>query len=192
MPELPLPLRRMVERSSIAVTVADATLPDHPMVAVNHAFTRLTGYTADEALGRNCRFLQGPGTDPEVRARLGRALAEARPVLAIVQNYTRDGLPFDNLLIVRSIVDGDRRPRFLVGCQYRQAQSADSRALAAHLGDEDALYCAFQSSMAEARAVVDRSQRLGAALLFARTSLHLKRAGAGQAILRVGGEAAHV
>ena len=52
-----------LERTRMPMVVTDPRLPDNPIVLANHAFLDLTGYTADEVVGRNCRFLQGAGTD---------------------------------------------------------------------------------------------------------------------------------
>ena len=55
------------------ITIADARLPDQPLIYINAGFERLTGYPVAEVLGRNCRFLQGPGTDPATVATLREA-----------------------------------------------------------------------------------------------------------------------
>ena len=60
------------------ITIADPNLPDTPIVYVNEAFCRITGYAREEVIGRNCRFLQGPDTDPAVVDRLRTALEQAR------------------------------------------------------------------------------------------------------------------
>ncbi|MFL5257423.1 MAG: PAS domain-containing protein, partial [Rhodopila sp.] len=60
------------------MALADTNLPDCPLVYVNPAFCDLTGYTSEEAVGRNCRFLQGPETDPATIARARHALAAHR------------------------------------------------------------------------------------------------------------------
>jgi PAS domain S-box-containing protein len=60
------------------ITVADPSLPDCPLVFINPAFSRITGYPAEEVLGRNCRFLQGQGTEKEAVRSLRRAIAEQK------------------------------------------------------------------------------------------------------------------
>jgi diguanylate cyclase (GGDEF)-like protein/PAS domain S-box-containing protein len=61
------------------------------IVYVNEAFTRLTGYTAEEALGKTPRILQGPGTDPDARQRIHDALARGQPVRVEILNYSKTG-----------------------------------------------------------------------------------------------------
>ena len=74
---------RAVIATDITFTITDPRQPDNPLVWVNPSFTRVTGYEADEAIGRNCRFLQGPATDPaavaEIRAGLAGAADGHRP-----------------------------------------------------------------------------------------------------------------
>ncbi|MUV57955.1 PAS domain-containing protein, partial [Halogeometricum sp. CBA1124] len=65
---------RAMDEAPVGITIADASLPDDPLVYVNDAFESLTGYDESEALGRNCRYLQGPGTDAEPVAELRRAV----------------------------------------------------------------------------------------------------------------------
>ncbi|RUA22478.1 PAS domain-containing protein [Billgrantia gudaonensis] len=69
-------LKRSVEASVNGVTIADMRQPDIPLIYVNGAFERITGYSRDEVLGRNCRFLQGSDTDEQALAELRQALAE--------------------------------------------------------------------------------------------------------------------
>ncbi|MDY3560118.1 PAS domain S-box protein [Gemmata sp. JC673] len=87
------------------VAIADATRPDHPLVYVNPGFERITGYPAAEALGRNCRFLQGKGTDPSAVAAVRAALRDGRPALVELLNYRKDGKPFWNALTVAPVRD---------------------------------------------------------------------------------------
>jgi PAS domain S-box-containing protein len=91
-------LRAAVETSPVCVSVASLALPDQPLVFVNPAFTRLTGFGCDEALGRNARFLQGPDTEPPARQAMRDAIAAGRPVEVCLTNRRRDGTLFRNRL----------------------------------------------------------------------------------------------
>ncbi|MEZ3143365.1 PAS domain-containing protein [Halobaculum sp. MBLA0143] len=93
-------MSRAVEAAAQGITVADARRPDEPLVYANEAFERLTGYDRQGVLGRNCRFLQGEGTDPETVARLRQAIDDERPVSVELLNYRKDGTPFWNRLDV--------------------------------------------------------------------------------------------
>ena len=65
-----------IERMPLSMVVTNPRLDDNPIVYVNRAFEKLTGYASDAAVGRNCRFLQGPETDKAVVKKLSRAIAE--------------------------------------------------------------------------------------------------------------------
>ncbi len=81
-----------------AVTIVDLQAPDQPLVFVNPAFCRLTGYAASHALGRNCRFLQHPDADPQALALLRQAIQDRQPLRTVLRNQRRDGSSFWNVL----------------------------------------------------------------------------------------------
>jgi PAS domain S-box-containing protein len=116
---------------STGVTVSDPTRPDNPLVYVNDHFVRMTGYDRHEALGRNCRFLQGPDTDPEPVGELRRAVEAGRPAFVELKNYHRDGAAFWNQLQVLPVHDDDGDLRYFLGIQRdvterrRRADRAD-------------------------------------------------------------------
>lgn len=83
--------------------VADARHPDHPIIFANDAFRKLTGYGDREIYGRNCRFLQGPKTDPAALAELRLALSEEREFAAEILNYRKDRTTFWNELFIAPI-----------------------------------------------------------------------------------------
>ena len=89
---------RAMQAAAQGVAIADARRTDRPLIYVNPAFERITGYDAAEVLGRNCRFLQGEGTDPETVAEIREAIDERRPVSVELRNYRADGTPFWNRL----------------------------------------------------------------------------------------------
>ena len=71
----------MIAHSPIAAVVSDPRLADNPIVACNAAFEELTGYSTHEIIGRNCRFLRGPGTEPEFELELRNAIRARQPVM---------------------------------------------------------------------------------------------------------------
>lgn len=103
--------------SDLALSISDAQRPDQPLVWVNAAFSRLTGYPADEVLGRNCRFLQGADTDPLVVARIRTALDEGRASASVIRNYRRDGSQFWNQVVISPVVDEAGRVTHHIGIQ---------------------------------------------------------------------------
>ena len=95
-------LAEALRKLSDASLVADA---DQRVVFVNEAFTRITGYELDETLGRNCRFLQGPATDPLTVEAMRTALEAGGGFRGEVLNYRKDGTSFWNLLTITPIRD---------------------------------------------------------------------------------------
>ena len=103
--------------SAEAMVISDPRLPDCPMVAVNPAFTHVTGYTAEEAVGRNCRFLQGPQTDPEAAPRIRASLEAGQGCIEWIVNYRKDGKAFWNLLFISPVHDDSGALRYFFGNQ---------------------------------------------------------------------------
>lgn len=108
---------RALTEAPIGITIATATEPERPLIYVNDAFEELTGYSKSEALGRNCRFLQGPGTDPMVVAEMRAGLDAAVPVSVELLNYRKDGVPFWNKVDIAPIADESGTVTHFVGFQ---------------------------------------------------------------------------
>jgi PAS domain S-box-containing protein len=106
-----------IEGSPIATVVTNPRLPDNPLVAVNQAFCTLTGYPAAEIVGRNCRFLAGPETEPWQTESVREAIRSLRPALIELLNYRRDGTPFRNALIVAPVFEGEGELAWFIGSQ---------------------------------------------------------------------------
>ncbi len=113
-----LPLsERALRATSRSVVISDPHIKDNPLVYVNPAFERLTGFSADEAVGRNCRFLQGPGTDPEAVAKLRRALDAQESTTVLLLNYRADGTAFWNEVSLAPLLGPDDEVTHFVGVQ---------------------------------------------------------------------------
>lgn len=94
-----------VKTTRMPMIVTDPRQPDNPIVFANSAFINMTGYGEDELLGRNCRFLQGPDTDPETVAEVRRALEQKREVSVDILNYKKNGASFWNALFISPVYD---------------------------------------------------------------------------------------
>ncbi len=94
---------RALDVAAEGITIADARLPDRPLIYVNEGFERMTGYAIADVLGRNCRFLQGPDTDPDAVAEIRAAVAEQRECIVEILNYRRDGTAFWNRLSITPV-----------------------------------------------------------------------------------------
>ncbi|MCW6511774.1 ATP-binding protein [Lichenifustis flavocetrariae] len=108
--------------SGIATVLTDPHRPDHPIVFANEAFSKLTGFASDEIIGRNCRFLQAPETDPAAIRTLREALATRRPISIEILNRKRDGTLFWNALCLGPVFDADGELRHFVGNQVDVSQ----------------------------------------------------------------------
>jgi PAS domain S-box-containing protein len=108
---------RAVIATDIAFTITDPRREDDPLVWVNPSFTRISGYSYEESVGRNCRFLQGPATDPEAIAQLRKALQSQQPVTTTLLNYRKDGTAFWNQLSITPVFDGEGELVSFVGVQ---------------------------------------------------------------------------
>lgn len=98
-------LHRAIDEAPVGVTIADATQDDNPLTYVNEGFQELTGYTEDEILGRNCRFLQGEETAAEPVAEMHDAIDAGKPVSVELRNYRKDGTEFWNRVSIAPVRD---------------------------------------------------------------------------------------
>ncbi len=91
--------------------------PDNPIIYANDSFLRITGYEREDAIGRNCRFLQGPKTQSESISRMRSALRDSEPCTVELLNYRKDGKPFWNGLSISPIRDAAGRVTHYLGVQ---------------------------------------------------------------------------
>merc|ERR1719191_2563403 len=117
------------------ITIADMTRKEQPLVYANAGFCRMTGYSLEEAVGRNCRFLQGAETKPEQLEELRRAIREGRSCKVEIMNYKKTGEPFMNHLSLNPIYGGTGQLTHFVGIQMdvtelcaRKSAEAQARA----------------------------------------------------------------
>jgi sigma-B regulation protein RsbU (phosphoserine phosphatase) len=127
---------RALDVAAEGITIADARLPARPLIYANDGFERLTGYPVGEVLGRNCRFLQGPESDPTAVAEIRAAIAEQRECIVEILNYRRDGRSFWNRLSVTPVRDESGVVTHFIGIQSdvtarREAEEELRRAKAA-------------------------------------------------------------
>ncbi|WP_198670288.1 LuxR C-terminal-related transcriptional regulator [Dyella sp. C9] len=116
-PEFERSLFSSIQLSPIATLVTNPRLPDNPIVCANPAFRALTGYDDAEVIGRNCRFLSGPDTEPDRRKLIRDAVAQCRPLLTVLRNYRKDGTSFLNAVMIAPILGADGRVNYFIGSQ---------------------------------------------------------------------------
>jgi PAS domain S-box-containing protein len=99
------PFAAAFKATRMPMLITDPQQPDNPIIFCNQAFALLTGYSAEELVGRNCRLLQGPDTDPAAVDKLREAIAAERDIAIDILNYRKDGSPFWNALFVSPVRD---------------------------------------------------------------------------------------
>merc|ERR1712232_253469 len=109
--------------------LSDPRLPDNPIVYASAGFYNLTGYSREQVLGRNCRFLQGPGTDPKHIEMIRSAVAKGNDFSVCVLNYKADGTPFWNQLFVAALRDTDNCIVNFIGVQCAVETEGESTLL---------------------------------------------------------------
>jgi PAS domain S-box-containing protein len=106
-----------IRLSPIATVLSNPRLPDNPIVAANAAFCGLTGYEESEIVGRNCRFLAGPDTEPWLTERIRQALRDLHPSLTEILNYRKDGTPFRNAVLIAPLFGAGGEVAWFLGSQ---------------------------------------------------------------------------
>jgi diguanylate cyclase (GGDEF)-like protein/PAS domain S-box-containing protein len=106
---------KALEASVNGIFITSATKPDCPIEYVNAAAEKITGYTAQEFIGRNCRFLQGEETDQPGRAAIHYAISEQRSTNVLLRNYRKDGTAFWNDLKIAPVRTSDGMVSHYVG-----------------------------------------------------------------------------
>jgi PAS domain S-box-containing protein len=124
---IPGVLAQILDNCVNGVTLSDPDLPDNPIVYANEIFERMTGYSRDEIVGRNCRFLQADDRDQEALDEIRAALADQRPVEVTLRNYRKDGKLFYNRLSIRPLLDPDGRVIYYLGVQYDVTEQVEAR-----------------------------------------------------------------
>jgi PAS domain S-box-containing protein len=100
------------------VTIADPDLDDCPIIYANKAFEILTGYSQDEIIGQNCRFLQGDDRDQDARKQIRESITHRNELTLTLRNYKKDGSLFYNRLKIKPLFDKNGKLLYFLGLQY--------------------------------------------------------------------------
>jgi diguanylate cyclase (GGDEF)-like protein/PAS domain S-box-containing protein len=162
-------MRQVFESVANGITISDAGDAEMPLVYVNPAFERLTGYGLQEVQGRNCRFLQDGETRQPGLEILRKALQERREVRTVLKNFRKDGTPFWNELYLSPLKDATGHITHYLGIQNDVTAKVEMDANMAHMAHHDML-----TGLANRTLLMDRldktilrsrrSQRLAAVL----------------------------
>ena len=102
--------------------ITDPSMPDNPIVYASTGFLSLTGYTLDQVLGRNCRFLQGPETDPRAVDKIRKGIERGEDTTVVLLNYRIDGSVFWNQFFVAALRDGEGNVVNYLGVQCKVSE----------------------------------------------------------------------
>lgn len=149
----------VVDDSIIGITIADMRKPDAPLIYVNNAFSVITGYSRELAIGYNCRFLQGADTDPAELERIRAALRSGGSYSGELINYRQDGTRFWNRLTLYPIRIGDRDSP-----DYYVANQVDVTSLKAASVSVIAEPAPLRQAVAQARRALQDAERFSTAL----------------------------
>lgn len=115
---IPQILSSILDECVNGVTLADPDLEGMPIVYANKAFERLTGYTQEDIIGHNCRFLQGPDREQEARYEIAEAIKNHQAVEVTLRNYRKDGELFFNHLKITPLFNRKKEVIYYLGVQY--------------------------------------------------------------------------
>ena len=123
------PFAAAVRATRMPMVITDPAQTDNPIVFCNEAFQTLTGYARNEIIGRNCRFLQGPDTDPDAVRRLAEAIAAGDNIDIDILNYRKDGSTFWNALYMSPVRDDAGVVRFFFASQLDVSDRIEAQAI---------------------------------------------------------------
>ena len=115
---IPQVLSKILDSCINGVSLADPDQEDMPLVYVNKAFEKITGYSQEETLGRNCRFLQGTDHDQEGLQKLREAIKNKESVEVTLRNYRKNGELFYNHLLMNPLFYSKGNLLYFLGVQY--------------------------------------------------------------------------
>lgn len=108
---------RALAATSCGIVISDARQPHNPIIYCNPAFEKITGYSQDEVIGRNCRFLQGVDTDPQAVKTIRKAIRTGQECQLVLKNYRKDGTLFWNDLTISPVRDAKGEVSHFIGVQ---------------------------------------------------------------------------
>lgn len=110
-------LQLVIEASNDGIVVAEQEGDDNILIYANPAFERLTGYSVDDILYQDCRFLQDSDRDQPGLAAIREAVKQNRPCRQIIRNYRKDGSVFWNELSITPVFNEADQLTYFIGIQ---------------------------------------------------------------------------
>ncbi len=122
---IPQILSQILDSSVNGITLVDPDQDDMPIIYANRQFAVMTGYSPEEILARNCRFLQGRDREQEARYRMKEAIENGQPTEVTIRNYRKNGELFFNHLTLTPLFDGGKKLIYYLGIQYDVNRNRD-------------------------------------------------------------------
>ena len=126
---------KLVNSVDTGITISDPNLNDNPLIYANKTFTQMTGYSYEETIGKNCRYLQNKDRNQEGVEKIKKALNNETSCEVLLKNYTKTGKLFYNLLNISPIFDG-KKLKYFVGVQHDVTKQKEQEVLL----EEQSLY----------------------------------------------------
>lgn len=126
------PFAAAVRATRMPMVITDPAQDDNPIVFCNVAFQELSGYERSEIIGRNCRFLQGPDTDPKAVTKVRNAIEAGRDIDIDLLNYRKDGSTFWNALYLSPVRDDKGVIRFFFASQLDVTERVEAQKIVDH------------------------------------------------------------
>ena len=121
-------LELVVNESQDGIVIAEQEGDENILIYVNKGFEKLTGYTADEILYQDCRFLQGDDRDQPALDAIRVAIREGRPCRQVLRNYRKDGSLFWNELSITPVYNDEDQLTYFIGVQKDVTELMELRA----------------------------------------------------------------
>ena len=124
---IPQVLTQILDGSVNGITLSDPDKEDNPIVYANKAFEKITGYSREETVGRNCRFLQGQERDQPELQQIRDAIKNAQPVEVTLKNFRKNGQLFYNRLSITPLFDKEGHLIYFLGVQYDVTEQIEAQ-----------------------------------------------------------------
>ena len=111
-------LALLLDTTVNGITLSDPNQEDNPIIYANAAFEKISGYSSEESIGKNCRFLQGKDKNQANVRKIKEAVAERRPIRTDIVNYRKDGKRFYNEISISPIYDKQGDLIYFLGIQH--------------------------------------------------------------------------
>ena len=131
--DIPHSIKTFVAESKIPLVLSDSREIEDPLIMADDAFCEMSGFARDGIIGRNCRFMHGPGTQQTSRNIIRGDFAANRDTAVLVRNYRKNGEVFDNFLHIFTLMNDDGRAMFRLGAQFPIPAKDRAKAFVAHI-----------------------------------------------------------